>query len=81
MREDPRPRIENVELFAVIIRKRGLAIEHLAFAPGGRPAVFWTRGLAEGWLRELTRHNLIAGGRVETWRIPAGESQVQRSPS
>jgi hypothetical protein len=54
-----------LQLHAVIVSKPGLGVEFLAFAPGGRPAVFWTRSLAEGWLEELRRQRVIADGRVE----------------
>ena len=64
-----RPAVENVRLWAVIVRKTGLDVEFLAFAPGGRPAVFWTRALAEGWLQELRRQRVIADGYVEMWQI------------
>ena len=60
-----RPHIEDVQLHPVIVSKPGLDVEFLAFAPGGRPAVCWTRSLAEGWLEELRRQGVIADGRVE----------------
>jgi hypothetical protein len=40
--------VSALQLHAVIVSKPGLDVEFLAFAPGGRPAVFWTRSLAEG---------------------------------
>jgi hypothetical protein len=61
--------VEETQLYAVIVSKPGLDVEFLAFAPGGRPAVFWTRSLAEGWLEELRRQRVIADGRVERWQV------------
>jgi hypothetical protein len=61
--------VEDVVLFAVIVQKPGLDVEFLAFAPGGRPAVYWTRQQASDWLRELLRNNQAAAGRVELWKV------------
>ena len=60
-----RVQLEDLRLFAVVLRKVDLDVEFLAFAPGGRPAVFWTRKLAEGWLSECRRLSYVAAGRVE----------------
>ena len=62
-------------LHTVIVSKPGFDVEFLAFAPGGRPAVFWTRFLAEGWLEELRRQRVIADGRVE-WRVKRAEARI-----
>jgi hypothetical protein len=53
--------IEDLTLYAVVARKPGLP-EYLAFAPGGRPAVFWTRRMAELYLSRLR-----LPGRVKTF--------------
>jgi hypothetical protein len=64
-----RPPVEDVQLYAVIVRKADLEMEYLAFAPGGRPAVFWTRALAAGFLQETLRQKHAVAGRVELWKV------------
>jgi hypothetical protein len=53
----------------VVVRKPGLYVEFLAFAPGGRPAVYFARAQAAGWLAELLRAKQAVAGRVEKWLI------------
>lgn len=64
-----RPPVEQVQIYAVIVRKAGLDVEHLAFGPGGGPAVFWTRPRAAGFLQETLRQKHAVAGRVELWKV------------
>jgi hypothetical protein len=64
-----RPPVEETQLFAVIVCKAGIEMEFLAFAPGGRPAVYFTRAQAAGWLAELLKAKQAVAGRVEKWLI------------